>query len=1012
MAEAMAFRGPDPYFPAFLLSQRLKAEEKTLDLEFEILSVGFNEEGRYALRLSAENPLQAGSSTGVKLQVNDGDPLPACSALTDVIEQQDPGQSLTFTRNKFIFTLPKGFCKNDGQSDAHLRVEALKLDGSSRQVAQRVGEAIFPIYPRPDEPRMNLTAQDHEDLYRYCGNLALLRASKDRTARHCGGLAYSVAFHVHRAPRSSVSNCLLEPSQPEIQQTSREVSSDKAEVFSLTPSSTDSDQEGLSWEPGPWQHQAQVSEEPQDRLDTSQDPHSDTNYLAPYNKEIVTVTLYGATNLPACKDGSEPWPYVVVKTTSEKANNYSPQAMTSVTSEPTRAPIWGDTVNVEIQAEDTGREDVILKVMDNNKKEELVSYKIPIKYLRVFHPYHFKFKKSEREGEATAKTCLYATVVRKGSLLPRYIGCDHTALEVFLRGVNEPLVNNPKPMVVIARVVPCYTEFKARQARQDPASVGLPLIQVSFPIASPMNFDVPRVSQNGYPQLSKPGGPPEQPLWNQSFLFQGRDGATSFSEDTALVLEYYPSASMKCSEPWTLNQPLGVSVLPLKSRLYRKMLTGKGLKGLQVERLPIIDTNLKTINGDAPSVNLAFQLLSSERPENLLTPNNSKALPTLNPKILDENLGAIRESWSTGSLDFSQEAEELQPRDVEMNNYRRAMQKMAEDILALRKQANILEEENSMLRSHLTQQSIEEQSRAEEESLAVSMKQRLLLNELDMKRLRDRVQHLQNELIRKNDREKELLLLYQAQQPQAAQLRRFHDKLQKVKALEDTVRHQEKVIEKMEQILEERLCEQKEPARSNRLQGKPVMASGIPLGPVGETLAVDLYSMLLAENTRLRTELEKNRQQSAPIILQQQALPVDPRELGAGGDLAESLQDTNGPGHSKYTETLPAQDFLGGTSDKVNLLAKLEQARSRILSLENQLEDSARHWAREKQNLAIRRQEQQYGFGQPPNSIIIDQANSGTAKDPQQPSKLEPSLPSSDVKFNRPSNSQIESSNP
>lgn len=37
--------------------------------------------------------------------------------------------------------------------------------------------------------------------------------------------------------------------------------------------------------------------------------------------------------------------------------------------------------------------DVILKVMDNNKKEELVSYTVPIKYLRVFHPYHFEFKK-------------------------------------------------------------------------------------------------------------------------------------------------------------------------------------------------------------------------------------------------------------------------------------------------------------------------------------------------------------------------------------------------------------------------------------------------------------------------------------------------------------------------------------------------------------------------------------------------------------------------------------------
>lgn len=32
--------------------------------------------------------------------------------------------------------------------------------------------------------------------------------------------------------------------------------------------------------------------------------------------------------------------------------------------------------------------------------------------------------------------------------------------QVFLRGVNEPLVNNPHPMVVIARVVPNYSDFK------------------------------------------------------------------------------------------------------------------------------------------------------------------------------------------------------------------------------------------------------------------------------------------------------------------------------------------------------------------------------------------------------------------------------------------------------------------------------------------------------------------------------------------------------------------------
>jgi hypothetical protein len=38
------------------------------------------------------------------------------------------------------------------------------------------------------------------------------------------------------------------------------------------------------------------------------------------------------------------------------------------------------------------------------------------------------------------------------------------------------------------------------------------------------------------------------------------------------------------------------------------------------------------------------------------------------------------------------------------------------------------------------------------------------------------------------------------------------------------------VIEKMEQILEERLCERKEPIPSNRPQGKPIMGGFAPQG--------------------------------------------------------------------------------------------------------------------------------------------------------------------------------------
>ncbi|XP_036902800.1 coiled-coil domain-containing protein 33 [Sturnira hondurensis] len=741
-----------------------------------------------------------------------------------------------------------------------------------------------------------------------------------------------------------------------------------------------------------------VAEGPEDPPNTTQTEESVISHLSPPNKEIITVTLHGATNLPACKDGSEPWPYVVVKTASEGAENQNSKAVTSVTSEPTKAPMWGETVQVEIQAEGAGREDVVLNVVDNNNNEELLSYQIPIKYLRVFHPYHFELVEPTETGKAdgaTAKARLYATVVRKGSFIPRCIGCNHTALEVFLRGINEPLVNNPSPMVVIARVVSNWREFKVSQMNQDPGSLGLPITPLSFPIPSVINFDVPQVTQNGCPQLSTPGGFPELPLWNQSFLFQGRDGATNFSEDTALLLEYYPLTPMKADESWTLSKPLGVSMLPLNSHLYRKMLTGKGRNGLRVERLPITDTSLKTITGEAPTVDLSFQLLSSERPENFLTPNNSKVLPILDPQILDEKLGPSRESWSkatvspttNSSTSTGQEEEEepqrpLMSHETEINNYRRAIETMAEDILALRKQASVLKAENRLLRSYLTQEEREEeQDTADQTQMLGYMKQKLLLSELDMKKLKGKVQHLQNELIRKNDREKELLLWYQAQQPQAAQLKRHQDKLRKVTALEETVRHQEKVIEKMEQVLKDKLQERTAPP-PNRLPEKPskgeaaprVSASPLSLGPTGENLPIDQYTALLAENSRLQAELDKSRHQSAPVApQQQQALP----------------------------------DHLDNTSDKFNLLAKLEQAQDRILFLERQLEDSARRWGREKQKLTTQLQEQEHGLGPPSDSVTTDRPNpSNDAKDYKEPSELDPLMPSSETKSIKPSNSQ------
>ncbi|XP_027714076.1 coiled-coil domain-containing protein 33 [Vombatus ursinus] len=788
--------------------------------------------------------------------------------------------------------------------------------------------------------------------------------------------------------------------------------------------------------------------------------HAETTYghLAPAQKEIIIITLHGAVNLPSNKNGSKPLAFVIAKTTSQEEKHEESTAVTSTTWEPTRSPTWETTVKLEIQTEDVGGEEVILKVIDSRTRDLLASYQIPIKYLRPFHPYHFELVTAHKSGLAK----LYASITRESSFMPRYVGCTHTALEVFLRGVNEPLANPFGPIIVVARVIPNYKEFKETRLSKEPLSMGLPMRTVNFPSPSVLAFDVPRTNDQGYPQVSKPGGPARQPEWNTSFLFQARNGCTQFNDDLALLLEFYPMTPMPKKESWNLVEPLGISVLPLNNRIYRKMMSGTPT-ALHVKKLPILRTKLKMISGGAPTVNLSFQVLSSERPDNFMTPSNCTDVAVLNPTLLDAELGTICESWSNefaspepepesepelelvtelearpgpkpGFVDeclsvpsleevrspkLSQEAlEDFSPRPPhqkvvhkiqsrsqpfkvwpseeineyshlpyekvhlysslyysepsdtdghlyemeekpkqsnssfstwrEVNNYQKAMTRMANDILSLRRQVTSLETENNSLRQQVSTQERMGHASAEDEEMIANMKQRLSHSTMEMKRLKDRVQQLQNELIRKNDREKDLLLIQQSHHQQQQNMKRYQDKLQKMKGLEQTVKNQEKIIQTMEKILEDKV-NQPSKERSDTLSSPLVPPLGKHTGPMGESVPSDFYSILLAENARLRSELDKNRHQSYPIILQQQALPV------CNGIIIVWFP---------YWPDLCfcQQDFLSSTSDKFNLMAKLESAQNRIWTLESELEDSARHWGQEKQDLTSKLMEQDHGF--------------------------------------------------
>ncbi|XP_015267774.1 PREDICTED: coiled-coil domain-containing protein 33 [Gekko japonicus] len=276
--------------------------------------------------------------------------------------------------------------------------------------------------------------------------------------------------------------------------------------------------------------------------------------------------------------------------------------------------------------------------------------------------------------------------------------------------------------------------------------------------------------------------------------------------------------------------------------------------------------------------------------------------------------------------------------DVETETFRTAIQRMADDILSLRRHVANLEAENSALRRNLTMHEdvgrvlledidLDVMTRAEIVDRLLGLKQKLTSGAREMAKMKDRVQRLQNELIRKNDREKDLVMLQRAHQQQQIVLRKYQAKIAKMKVLEDAVRQQEKVIERMEKMLEEKMTDRfKDAVRGT--EKYPVLGDG---------WSKDLYSTLMAENTRLREELNKTCYRSSPIILQQQALP----------------------------------DVFSSNSEKLTLLSKLEKAETRIHVLECQLEESARKWGREKQDYASRLLENERGFGPSPSSILL-----------------------------------------
>ncbi|XP_044048475.1 coiled-coil domain-containing protein 33 isoform X2 [Siniperca chuatsi] len=284
------------------------------------------------------------------------------------------------------------------------------------------------------------------------------------------------------------------------------------------------------------------------------------------------------------------------------------------------------------------------------------------------------------------------------------------------------------------------------------------------------------------------------------------------------------------------------------------------------------------------------------------------------------------------------EITDLQTKEVQ--NYRSAMSKMAEDIIALRIQVVTLEAENSQLRIDLSlhqdlgrdllgDTDIDVMTKAEITDRIASLKFKLASETSKAVSQRDRIQQLQNDLIKKNDSEKELLKRQRLHQQQQEDLQHHQSRLANMATLEATVKQQEKVIEKMEKALDSKLREMNKQSGDKRLVAKKQR------GETGHRKE-EMELALAAENTRLREELDRIRQQPAAVIIQQSAQTKD---------------------------ALPVKERL-------SLLNNLEKAEARVQTLEAQLEDNSKLWGRQKQEMLTRLSENRHGFVRTSNTIL------------------------------------------
>eukprot|EP00794_Sanderia_malayensis_P009209 gene9209-10183_t len=258
----------------------------------------------------------------------------------------------------------------------------------------------------------------------------------------------------------------------------------------------------------------------------------------------------------------------------------------------------------------------------------------------------------------------------------------------------------------------------------------------------------------------------------------------------------------------------------------------------------------------------------------------------------------------------------------ELERYRMAVSQMGNVIVELRREISELKIKNGQLRARvyynddsmpLDEYEVDELAVAGANTSQVDiLKRRLLSKSEETQQQKQKIQELQNSLIKANEYEKNYLQLRKAHELQQSVLQELQTKMHKYRLLQKTCKDQQRIIEELEK--------QTGFSHGTSHNGHPT-------------------SYLPAKRNKVQIEghsrTNKNIHQAA-----------------GDGQAGGSYQG----GQSVVSRTVRnnKDNFLDfDIEDRLTLLQKLEKAEGRIMALENQASKNARLWAKEKSQFRL-----------------------------------------------------------